>query len=133
MKRNKLLVLNCETLEFEVKELPSNEVGYEVLNEAVGGWIEHITYNREFVERHIDMWCNEEGKLKDLKPSVAIVDKMDIIVEILVGNIAFTKCDCEGNSFGLTDEEVEFTKSKFDTAYLSSPHYSNCIKTLKYK
>lgn len=130
-KRNKMLVLNCETLEFEVKELPSEKVGYEVLSEAVGGYIEHVVYDRDFANRRIDMWIDEEGKLKGLNPCVAIVDENSVMMDILVGNVVFTTCDVEGDSFGLTDEEIGFIKTKFGTAYMRNATNLEEVREIK--
>lgn len=129
--RNKILVLNCETLEFEVKELPSNKVGYEILSDTVGGYIEHITYDKDFANRRIDMWIDEEGKLKGLNPCVAIVDENNVMMDIIVGNVIFTTCDLEGDSFGLTDEEIGFIKTKFDVAYMRNAENLEEVREIK--
>lgn len=129
--RNKILVLDCETLEFVVKELPNNEVGYEVLSREVGGYIEHVTYDEDFANRRIDMWIDEEGKLKGLNPTVAVVDENSVMMDILVGNVVFTTCDLEGDSFGLTDEEIGFIKTKFGTAYMRNAANIEEVREIK--
>lgn len=115
----KILVLDKDTLDFKEVEV-SGEVGYEIINEGVEGVIESCTFNRKLQENKILVWCNESGKLKDLKCSVAIVDMTNIftgprVIETLAGNLVFTKVDGQGRCFGLTNEEILLVKHELRT------------------
>ena len=83
----------------DVKEL-SSPIEYLDLQKIVGGYIEHVIANEM---RGFDIWINEEGKLCGLAPNFTIFNGCDVIV----GTAVITKTDDEGNTIGLTDEEVE--------------------------
>lgn len=98
-----------EKLEFEQVEVKSNVVSYEELSSAVGGWLERVTFNRELQENGIDVWIDEEGKLKNLQPTVVIESNMAVI-EVLAGPLVFTGNKGDGESYALTDEQIECIK-----------------------
>lgn len=110
---NKLLILDKDTLEFKVEALEDIAVGYEQIHEGVEGYIERVSYNRKLYINRIDTWVNEEGKIEGLKPSVVVINGDKQVVEILHGNLVFTKNDAAGNSFGLTDLDIKIIMEEF--------------------
>ena len=85
---------------------------YKFISDAVGGYIERIPVDK-LDERHIDMWCNEEGKLLGtLKPLVVLSYRGDDY-DFVNGNIAFTRCDDEGNTVTLTNDDIAFIREFF--------------------
>ena len=85
------------------------EIGnsYELLRNAVGGWIECAN-----VEHNIDIWLNEEGKLIGLEPNrlatALFWDKWGIGTDIIVGNVFLATNDEEGETIGLTKEQIDY-------------------------
>ncbi|RKQ18926.1 DUF3846 domain-containing protein [Ureibacillus endophyticus] len=75
----------------------------------VGGYIERIPFIDEFERVGIDVWINEEGKLIGL-PSTLRINDSERTIDIICGNIVFTRCDDEGNTIGLKDEDIELIK-----------------------
>lgn len=112
---NKILRMGTN-LEFEEIEISNRVVSYEELRDAVGGWVERVTFNRELDENGIDVWCDEEYRLKDLTPSVVIVDDNMTVVDWLGGNLAFTgkSRNCDGESYSLTTLQIEIVKRVLD-------------------
>lgn len=79
----------------------------EALQKQVGGHIESF-YIEALEKHHIDMWIDEEGKLKDgLKPTFVIMDRDDNLIDFIVGNCVFTRFDDEGNTYGLDREDID--------------------------
>lgn len=84
----------------------------ESLQKEVGGLIQCAEwFFPNLQERNIDTWVNEEGKLEGL-PITTILKNDGNLLEVLVGNLCFIRHDDEGNSFGLTEEDVDFVKSE---------------------
>jgi len=121
MLEGKILVLSAETLEFTEVKFTGKKVPYELLSEGVAGLIEHVTFNRKLQESKIDVWCNEEGKLMDLKVSALVVlDGLrgglrgEEIVEQLVGNLVFSgsfrNSEGEIDSCGLSEKQILLIK-----------------------
>lgn len=82
----------------------------EYLQQLVGGTIEHFVIDEELDKKHIDMWINEEGKMLNLHPSIAL-EYDGQLVDIIVGDCVFTKYDNEGNTLGLTLEETNIVSN----------------------
>ena len=87
----------------------------ESLQKIVGGYIELVYLFDELSKNKIDLYVNEEGKY--LMP-----EKVNIYVrfndesndhETIVGPCLFASYDDNGNTVGLTDEQIEFVKSYF--------------------
>ena len=96
MNSNKYMMLDSKTM--EIKEIKKEyESTYEMLKDGVGGWIEHILIGA-LGERGIDIWINEEGKLINLPETVAITDEDGKILDVLCGNLVFTRTDDEGET-----------------------------------
>ena len=105
----KVLVLSNNKL--EKKEI-TNEL--EDLQAIVGGYIEIPYLSQVFNENGIDVIINEEGKFIDgLKPGIAIIDgETERILDIVYGNCIFASHDEEGNTTGLTEEQMEVVEKE---------------------
>lgn len=110
----KVLVLsNCE--------LQEKEIGTELedLQEIVGGYIEIPYLGDVFVNNGIDVIINEEGKLiEGLRAEIAIVNKQrGAILDIVYGNCIFASHNDEGETIGLTDEQIQIVTKELETVF----------------
>ena len=55
---------------------------------------------------------DEEGKLKDLKPSIALINQGNQIVDVLAGDVIFTSTDGLGNTLSLYDNQIKIIKEE---------------------
>lgn len=88
---------------YEIKEV--DEISLAFMQNTVKGFIEHVPYSDILAEQKIDFWVNEEGKLLDLLPNIAVLDKNNKIKDILMGTVLITSED-EEDVTGLTDEQI---------------------------
>lgn len=110
---NKILRLNAETVQFEEIEVKGKKVSYEELRDAIGGYIEHITFNLELERAGIDVWVDEEGKLKNLTASTIVYDsKASDVIDVCAGPLVFTKKTGDGESYCLTEQQIEIIKNE---------------------
>lgn len=103
-----------KAMTFDGKELKTIEWendSYKLISTHVGGYIERIPITA-LDEKNIDMWCNEEGKLIGLEPSIALTHNGDI-VDMIMGNVVLTKTDGNGETISLTDDDIDFVKKYF--------------------
>lgn len=84
---------------------PFNE-SLKALQEQVGGLLEHFIINEGLNQLYIDMWIDDEGKLKGHKPTFLLCDDDGNPVDSIVGNCVFTKYDTDGNTYGLTQDDI---------------------------
>lgn len=104
---------------------------YDFIKTHVGGYIEHVV-NEILEERNIDMWCNEDGKfISELEPTLALTCRGEIY-DVIMGNVVFTRCDNQGNTIGLIDDDIEFIKNIFKNARLAIGEKGNVVKCLNY-
>ena len=100
-------------------ELKEQEIGngLEHLQKIVGGYIEIPFLGDTFRNNGIDVIINEEGKLIDgLKAEIAIVnEKQGNILDIVYGNCIFASHDEEGNTVGLTEEQIQIIAEELET------------------
>ena len=95
------------------------------LQTEVGGLITLANYYEELEDQGIDIFADDEGLLKaDPKTTLIITDKKNRmkVLTALVGNLIFVSHDGEGNTLGLTDEQVEFIKSHLKPLFYFSPN-----------
>lgn len=92
----------------EVVDLDAPQGSYEVLRDAVGGYIEAVD-----ITDRLTMWVNEEGKLTE-SPIRNTVGQMYFDKafgagrDTIVGDIIFTGgVDDEGDTIGLTEDQVK--------------------------
>lgn len=95
----------------EVKEIENT---LEELQKIVGGYIEFPLLGGVFKKHNIDTIINEEGKfIEGLKPEIALIDgNTKKILDVVYGNCIFASHDVEGNTIGLTDEQIKVVKQE---------------------
>lgn len=82
------------------------EDGLEFLQSKVDGYIEHYVISEYLNSIYIDMWINEEGKFRsDFEPVFALMHD-NILYDVIVGPCLFTSFNDDGDTLGLTDDEV---------------------------
>ena len=99
---------------------------YQILSDAVGGMIECVGL------KDADVWCNENGIAEGLSLNMiasAIYSDAFNSSNAILGNVIITgSCDDEGETLGLTDEQVaywlDYDKKVIPTAYLLSGMYN---------
>jgi hypothetical protein len=96
----------------EVIDLDAPEGSLKVLQGAVGGWIEAVD-----ISETLTLWCNEEGKLLGM-PANPFATKLSSEAiqtsDWIAGNAVLTGgVDDEGDTLGLTEEQVETFKFIF--------------------
>ena len=100
-------------------ELKAQDIGtgLEELQKIVGGYIEIPFLSKVFRDNAIDMIINEEGKfIEGLKAEIAIVnEEQGNILDIVYGNCIFASHDNEGNTIGLTEEQVKVVEEELET------------------
>lgn len=109
---NKNYLVLMENGNFKTVKEENYENTYQLLSQNVGGYIERVGYIKALEEKGIDLWINEEGKLFDLLPTVAVENKGEL-VDVLPGNLVFARCDDEGRTLPLSDEDIQFIKKMF--------------------
>ena len=95
------------------------------LQTEVGGLITLANYYEELEDHGIDIFADDEGLLKaDPKTTLIITDKKKRIkvLTALVGNLIFVSHDEEGNTVGLTDDQVDFIKAHLKQLFFFSPN-----------
>lgn len=65
------------------------------LQDAVGGYVEMVRYER------LDLWCNEEGILRDLPPNRYVNGT------VICGPIVVAASDEDGNTLGLSQDSCD--------------------------
>ena len=124
MEKQKAVIITTEGK----KSLVEFDFGnsYQILSDAVGGMIECVGL------KDADVWCNEngiaEGLFLNMIASAIYSDAFNASNPIL-GNVIITgSCDAEGETLGLTDEQVAYwlayDKKVIPTAYLLSGMYN---------
>lgn len=100
-------------------ELKTQDIGegLEDLQKIVGGYIEIPFLGYKFSSNNIDVIINEEGKLiGGLKPEIAVVNKeRGAILDIVYGNCIFASHDEDGNTVGLTEEQMQTVMEELET------------------
>lgn len=100
-------------------ELKETEIGTELedLQKIVGGYIEIPFLGDKLLDNGIDTIINEEGKFIDgLKPEIAVVDEeRGVILDIVYGNCIFASHDKEGETIGLTENQIHIVMEELET------------------
>lgn len=79
----------------------------KALQESVGGLIERVYVNDDMERLKIDLYVNEEGKLLDLEENALII-RDGSTFDVLVGPMIFVSCNEEGETVGLSAEQIEY-------------------------
>jgi hypothetical protein len=123
MEKQKAVIISTEghksVVEFEFGK------SYQLLSDAVGGMIECVSL------KDADLWCNENGIAEGLDLNMiasAIYSDAFNASNPILGNVIITgSVDAEGETLGLTDEQVAYwlgyDKKVIPTAYLMSSMY----------
>lgn len=101
------------TTENEFRVLDLGESTLKTLQEGVGGYIQPVDYGNE-----LTMWVNEEGKLTGLplNPTGTLwwASIFPNHLDYIMGDVVFTGgTDDEGDTIGLTDEQIETLTAMF--------------------
>ena len=97
--------IDPKTLKRQIEVRPFDDE-LEYLQGLVGGYIEHYVIDDKLDHKFIDMWIDEEGKLKpDLEPTFALLHDGQLY-DVIFGNCVFSKYDLDGNTLGLTPDDV---------------------------
>jgi hypothetical protein len=124
MEKQKAVIISTEghksVVEFEFGK------SYQILSDAVGGMIECVGL------KDADLWCNENGIAEGLELNMiasAIYSDAFGAGNPILGNVIITgSVDAEGETLGLTDEQVaywlEYNRKVIPTAYLMSGMYN---------
>ena len=116
----------------EHKMLEINVDGLKDMQKAVEGDIESWNYISKLYRNGIVMYCNDEGKIDKLTPSVVIKNPDDEIVELICGNTLLVGYDFyEDFSVSLTDEQIQIIREVFQEAVISTG--KNIIKLFSAK
>lgn len=91
--------------------ITTSELELEDMQKIVGGYIEFHPFPPDLEVEYednsgIDIIMNEEGKLKELYPTMRLVSDGKPY-DIISGSILFCSHDNEGDSIGLTDDQIE--------------------------
>ena len=82
-----------------------NDTCYQVLSQGVGGYIECVALSEQ-----MDLWCNEEGKNEGLALNLLatrLFQEAHGRIDYIAGDAVITGgIDDDGNSLGLTDEQI---------------------------
>ena len=124
MEKQKAVIITTEGK----KSLVEFDFGnsYQILSDAVGGMIECVGL------KDADVWCNENGIAEGLPLNMiasAIYSDAFNSSNAILGNVIITgSCDDEGETLGLTDEQVAYwlayDKKVIPTVYLLSGMYN---------
>lgn len=103
---------------------------YDFISDSVGGYIESIPLS-QFNSKGIDVWCNENGKYEGLVTSM-LLSHDGKIYDNVVGDVVFTRCNEEGETISLTDDDIKFIKEVFDKSWYHNALTGEDIVVLNY-
>lgn len=89
-----------------VVEFPDSLAG---LQAAVGGYLEELAKLVLSPKRALIVWGDEEGRLKGLVPNRRVNTAGKTTLDV-VGPIVITARDDEGETYSLTDDELEIVR-----------------------
>lgn len=113
----------------EYQEVELKPLGLEAMQLMVDGYIEDVPMD-SFNNKGIRVICNEEGKLRYLKPSFVIED-FGRLLDVVCGNVLFVG-DGDETYVGLTLEQIGYIttifslsgKFKMNGKYIPALYYS---------
>lgn len=113
----KIAVVRPEFIvKFPVAEVEGDgSVKLEQLQKAVGGYVERVLAIEEFEERNLEIYVDEEGKLKRRPPNPAAtwISQVCQYGDVIVGNAVIVKNIGE-DVLPLFDEDIEFVKNWYE-------------------
>lgn len=120
----KLLVLKRDSRDdakVEMKEVECKElnVSLATMQREIDGFVELANFDRELKDAKIDMFCDEEGKLKEsCMPELAIIDKDGGLQDIIAGNIVFAGESPHGETIGLSEQQLRVLREKLYNVHI---------------
>lgn len=97
---------------FLLKEIELDEQNtLKDMQTAVKGLIELTPFNNTLINSGIDIYCNEEGKILNMTPSIRVKTRNETI-DIIHGNVLFAGVDKNGNTVSLTDTQIDLIKKE---------------------
>lgn len=102
MPSKNFILVYTNDKQWKVVDIANKVVDYETLSREVGGCIEHLTLEEL---KGIDVWVDDEGKLKELNPNI-IVFNHGFPVDTLNGNVVFTRSR-GADTISLRDDDIE--------------------------
>ena len=95
----------------EVIELQGDTIDYLKMKEYLQIDSPITCVERKIGSKYYDLWLDDEGLLRDEESRIVSGVLMNEgSTELLIGNMLILKHDEEGNSIGLTDEEIKELK-----------------------
>ena len=111
--------------EFIEKEIDNT---LKALQDEVGGYIEIPFLSERLDEKNIDIIINEEGKFIDgLKMEIAVATMDGKVRDVVMGNVIFASHNNDGDTIGLTEEQMKFVKKELNTQVILS---NNLVRVL---
>ena len=105
-------------IEYGLTEI--NVDGLQGMQKAVDRTLECWDYLRRLYDNGIVLYCNDEGKIQKLTPSVIVVNSKGETVEMICGNVLLVGYDFkEDHSVSLTDEQIKIIGEVFQEAIIS--------------
>lgn len=121
-----MIVKKIKDNRFELMEIDID--GLRDMIAAVDGTISAFDYSQKLFENHIDSYCNDEGKLRHLTPSIAVFNKGQL-VDVVCGNVLFTGVDDNGKTISLTEKQKVIIKEVLSPGYLCTKEQTiTCYK-----
>lgn len=106
---NKIKVLVLENDELKEKEIDND---LKSLQNEVGGYIEIPYLSQRLADKGINLIINEEGKIQGLEKQLYVIDDKGNILDIIYGNCLFTSRNEDGDTVGLSQEQIDFLKNE---------------------
>ena len=125
----KIVYLNEKSEELEIKEIDINlENLHALLN---GGYLENAVISEKLFENNIHVLIDEEGKIKDLKPKIIILDKDLNIIDVIVGSVIFIGTDLSiGDFCGLNNKQINLIYEIFKNKLIQIKLSDNSCKKI---
>lgn len=89
----------------------------ESLQNEVEGYIDFFEVN--ISGKFFNIILNDEGKLQQLKPNIAILHEGEL-VDLIVGDVLLVTVNDEGETIGLTEEEIFILSNYFSVNGVAS-------------
>ena len=105
-------------IEYGLTEI--NVDGLQGMQKAIDRTLECWDYLCRLYDNGIVLYCNDEGKIQKLTPSVIVVNSKGETVEMICGNVLLVGYDFkEDHSVSLTDEQIKIIGEVFQEAIIS--------------
>lgn len=89
------------------------------LQREVDGLLTSPYITRKFEEYNVCIYADDEALLKeDPSPTLAITTRSGKLINMIFGAIIFTAIDDEGETLGLTEEQIKFIKKELQEAVI---------------